>query len=89
MTDDSTAYHVVQKPRMRADDVTIADFTMMVRVPGRPAALRVFTDAEIDEANGYAAENGGVVVSLPLAPPSSYVVDDTSGLLIPAPDPEH
>lgn len=39
---------------------------MLVHVPGEPAALRVFTDAEKDEADRYAAGAGGTVVPLPL-----------------------
>jgi hypothetical protein len=44
----------------------IADVTMLVRVPGQPAAVRVFTDAERAEADTYAAATGGTVVQLPL-----------------------
>jgi hypothetical protein len=43
---------------------------MLVRVSGQPEALQVFTDAQADEANQYAASTGGSVVPLPLAPPS-------------------
>jgi hypothetical protein len=39
---------------------------MMVRVPGKPGAVRVYADAEHDEAARHAAEAGGVVVPLPL-----------------------
>ena len=39
---------------------------MMVRVPGQPAAVRVFTDAERADADTYAADTGGTVVPLPL-----------------------
>lgn len=44
---------------------------MMVRVPGEPAAVRVFTDAETDEADHYAARAGGTVVPLPIGPPAA------------------
>lgn len=81
MTEDSS--YVVQKPRKRTDAVEIADFTMLVRVPGRPEAVSVFTDAEVDEANRYAAETGGTVVALPLDPPSGYELDEASGVLVP------
>lgn len=84
VTEDSSPHHVVQKPRKRTDAVEIADFTMLVRVPGRPEALCVFTDAEIGEANRYAAETGGAVLTLPLDPPSGYVVDKASGVLVPS-----
>jgi hypothetical protein len=32
---DAPAQHVVQKPRRRTDQVTVADFTMLVRVDGK------------------------------------------------------
>lgn len=51
----------------------VADFTMMVRVPGRPAAIRVFTEEERTEANDYAAQMGGTVVELPLGGPDASV----------------
>lgn len=83
VTEDSGSY-VVQKPRKRTVDDEIADYTMMVRVPGRTEALSVFTDAEVDEANRYAAETGGTVVPLPLDPPSGYTLAEASGALVPA-----
>lgn len=36
----------------------VADFTLLVRVEGQPAAVRVFTDDEADEAAQYAARTG-------------------------------
>jgi len=59
---------------------------MLVRAPGRPAAIRVFTDAEAEEANRYAAEIGGTVVPLPLSPPPGYTAG-TDGTLLPSPPP--
>lgn len=59
----------------------IADFTMLVRVPGQPAAVRVYADAEQGEAARYASEVGGVVVPLPLSPPAGYT-PGASGSLI-------
>lgn len=35
------------------------DLTILVRVPGAPAACRAYTAAEADEAAQYAAEQGG------------------------------
>jgi hypothetical protein len=78
--------HVVQRPRNRTDQVAVSDFTMLVRVSGQPEALQVFTDAQADEANQYAASTGGSVVPLPLAPPSGYAAD-SDGTLRPAPPP--
>lgn len=46
---------------------------MLVRVPGQPAAVRVFTDDEQDEAHGYAAATGGTVVPLPVPIPEAYL----------------
>ena len=70
MSDDGAGLQVRQNPSKRAgDQVQVVDFTMLVRVPGAPAAVRVYTDAESDDAARYAAEAGGVVVSLPLPPP--------------------
>lgn len=88
VTEDSSPYHVVQKPRKRSEAVEIADFTMMVRVPGQPEALSVFTAAEVEEANRYAAEAGGSVVVLPLDPPSGYELDEASGVLVPVAEPD-
>lgn len=82
VTEDYSSY-AVQKPRKRTGSEEIADFTMLVQVPGKPEALSVFTDAQAEEANRYAAEAGGSVVPLPLDPPSGYVVDAASGVLIP------
>ena len=76
-----------QSPRRRTGDLNISDFTMMVRVPGRPAAVAVYTDAERDEANRYAAEVGGEILPLPLAPPAGYVAGPT-GSLAPVAPPE-
>ena len=58
---------VRQNPRKRVA-AEIKDFTMLVRVPGKPAAVRVFTDAERADADTYAADTGGTVVPLPLPP---------------------
>lgn len=62
-------HHTRQSRRQRSLDETVADFTMLVRIPGEPAAVRAFTDRERDEANAYAAARGGIIVPLPLDPP--------------------
>lgn len=82
MTQDAHPHHVVQKPRKRAEPVTVGDLTMLVRVPGRPHESRPFTAAEEAEAHQYAADTGGDVVPLPLAPPSGYTVG-ADGNLVP------
>ncbi|WP_079632893.1 hypothetical protein [Mycobacteroides abscessus] len=83
MSDDVGGLSVRQGPRKRAGDMRVADFTLLVRVEGQPAAVRVFTDDEADEAAQYAARTGGVVVPLPLSPPAGYVVRGADGSLIP------
>jgi hypothetical protein len=70
VSEESTNY-VQHAPRRRTEAGSVADFTMLVRVPGEPAAVRVFTDAEKDEADHYAAGTGGTVVPLPLHPPTA------------------
>lgn len=64
---DSPTHHVVQKPRRKTDQVAVADFTMTVRVPGRVAATRVFTDAEADDAATYAVGVPQIAASSPQA----------------------
>ena len=59
---------------------------MLVRVDGRPAAVKVFTDAEADDAAAYAAETGGGIVTLPLDPPAGYT-SDSRGHLVPVSPP--
>ena len=44
--------------------VNVADLTLIVHVPGRPADVRVFTDAETDAAQTYASSVGGTVEPL-------------------------
>lgn len=83
MSADPGGLSVRQSPRKRAADARIADFTLLVRVPGQPGAVRVFTDDEVDEAAQYAAESGGVVVPLPLSPPTGYA-PGPDGSLVPA-----
>lgn len=81
---ESTPHHVVQKPRKRTGNAQVSDFTMMVKVPGRPQAIRVFTATEDAEARQYANDTGGTVVPLPLSPPDGYIVGP-KGHLVPEP----
>lgn len=62
----------MNRQRPTRSDATLADFTLIVRPPGRPAAIRVFTDAQRADAESYAAANGAVVETLPLPYPPSY-----------------
>lgn len=83
MSDDAGGLSVRQSPRTRAGDARVADFTLLVRVPGQPSAVRVFTDDEADEAAQYAAGSGGVVVPLPLSAPTGYL-PGPDGSFVPA-----
>lgn len=59
MADDERAER--RRPRSAAK---LADLTMIVRVPGHPADVRTFTDAEADEAQRYAEAHGATVEAL-------------------------
>lgn len=52
-----------QAPKRRP--ATVADLTMLVRVPGRPDMIRAFTATEHDEAAQYAAQHNGSIDDLP------------------------
>ena len=69
MSDDAGVMAVRQSPRTHTEHAVIADFTLLVRVPNKPTATRVFTDSEADDAAQYAAEAGGEVVPLPPSRP--------------------
>jgi hypothetical protein len=72
--DDAPPMHIRQS-RRRADTSGISEFTTLVTVPGRPDAVRAFTETEAGEAARYAADTGGHIVSLPLsAQPSDHAV---------------
>lgn len=52
---------------------------MLVRVPGRPQAIRAFTDAERALAEQYAAQEGGVIVPLSAGAGDDPVRQNRSG----------
>lgn len=81
---EPSPHHVTQKKPRKRTDATVSDFTMIVKVPRRPEAVRVFTATEDAEAHQYAAATGGTVVPLPLPPPNGYTVGP-NGHLIPQP----
>jgi hypothetical protein len=85
MTEDGSGLQVRESPRKRGADVGVADFTMMVRVPGQPAAVHVYTDDDRDEAERYAEAVGGTLVPLPPAPPAGYTEGPTGSLVPIAP----
>lgn len=64
---EPTPFHSREIPKRRG--VKIADLTSMVRVPGRPAAIRVFTADEDADAREYAENEGGEYVPLPVPHP--------------------
>lgn len=79
MEDDSAATrHIRQSPRKRNQAVSVEDITLMVRVPGQPAAVRVFTDDEKEDASQYAAQTGGSIIPLPLPTPDGQISDASS-----------
>lgn len=45
--------------------VPLAELSLIVRPPGRPAAIRAFTATESVEAHAYAADTGALVEQLP------------------------
>lgn len=63
--------------------MSVADFTMLLRVPGQPVVVRVYTDDERDEAVRYAGKSGGVAVSSTHPPPTGYM-PGRDGSLVPA-----
>lgn len=67
VSDDAGGLSVRQGPRKRAGDARVADFALLVLVPGQSVAVKVFTNDEADEADQDAAASGGAVVSLTLS----------------------
>jgi hypothetical protein len=65
-SDDAATIHVRQS-RRRADTSGISDFKTLVTVPGKPDAVRAFTETESGEAARYAEDTGGNTVSLPVS----------------------
>jgi hypothetical protein len=82
MSDDAGGLHNRQAPRNRPGEVRVADLTLLVRVPGQPAAVRAYTDEERYEAERYVSQTGGTRVPLPLSPPVGYI-PGPDGTLVP------
>ena len=72
MADSPGTLHIPPRQPLRP----LAALTILVRVPGKPAAARVFADAEADEARQYAAEQGGACEPLPVADGASHLPVD-------------
>lgn len=60
---DGVSELVSRQPPKRAG-AKLADLTLIVRPPGRPDAIRTFTDAEREQAETYAAAAGATVEPL-------------------------
>ncbi len=71
---DASSFSTRETPRRRPAGETVADFTMLVRVPGKPASFRAFTEPERREAEQYAERTGGTLIELPLPLPDSAAV---------------
>lgn len=54
-----------RRPPTRRRNNNVSDFTLLVRVPGNPSAIRVFTSDEAADAAQYAADNSGTIEDLP------------------------
>lgn len=54
--------------RPRRGGASLRDLTMIVRIHGRPADVRVFTDDEETDAQQYATRNSGVLERFPARP---------------------
>ena len=66
MKDDSAAPPSRVSPRKRNQSISVADITMLVRVPGKPTAIRAFTDDERELAAEYAGKVVFVTVDVDL-----------------------
>ena len=55
---------MVSRDTPRRTSVRLEDLTLLVRVPGRPEAIRAFTSDERADAEAYAAAVAGDLVPL-------------------------
>ena len=55
---------IASSERPKRVKVAVDDLTLIVRVPGHPAAVQAFTDNERTAAQRYADDVGGTVESL-------------------------
>ena len=55
---------IASNDRPKRAKASAKDLTLIVRVPGHPAAVQAFTDNERTAAQRYADEVGGAVESL-------------------------
>lgn len=61
---DTVRGTIASSERPKRSRVSIADLTVLVRVPGHPAAVQAFTDNERTAAQRFADEVGGAVETL-------------------------
>ncbi|MFE0750707.1 hypothetical protein [Gordonia sp. NPDC058843] len=64
MTESNDGVGPTNRVAPKRGRVVMAELTLIVRPPGRPADVRVYTDDEATEAQAYAAEVGGHVDQL-------------------------
>ncbi|SLC86528.1 Uncharacterised protein [Mycobacteroides abscessus subsp. abscessus] len=62
---DTTARPEIRVPRRNAG-ATLAELTLLVRIPGHPGLANAYTDEQAEAARQYAAKHGGTIVPLPL-----------------------
>ncbi|MFA4085292.1 hypothetical protein ONA92_26720 [Mycobacteroides salmoniphilum] len=63
---DNQARPEIRVPRRNGAGASLAELTLLVRVPSNPDLTAVYTDEQAEEARQYAAANGGTVVALPV-----------------------
>lgn len=64
MVDDADAGGRADRRAPKRGRVSLADLSLIVRPPGQPNRIRVFTADESAAAEAYAAEHGAVVAAL-------------------------
>lgn len=62
---DNPARPEIRVPRRNAG-ATLAELTLLVRIPGHPELANAYTDEQAEGARQYAAEHGGTIVALPI-----------------------
>ena len=64
MTENNDGVGPTNRVAPKRGRVAIGELTLIVRPPGKPAGVRVYTDDEATEAQAYADEVGGPVERL-------------------------
>lgn len=63
---DNQARPEVRVPRRNGAGASLAELTLLVRVPRNADLTAVYTDEQAEEARQYAATHNGTVVGLPI-----------------------